>query len=286
MFQTLTNNRIHMLSVVLLFCLVSLLFTFLPIMLVEAQRNEATVAGNWTFDDGSAKDSSRKGLNGQFVGEPKSVNGIVGKALQFNGKSDAVNIPDSVDINTGGPYTNRTVAAFFKCADISKNQKQVIYQEGGGTRGLAIYVHNGKVYVGGWNRAEYNWDGAWSSVKIRSNRWHHVALVIRDASDRVENDKFEMWLDGKLIAKEKGGQLHMHGNNISIGHVTQKTVYHDGIQEGNNVDWFSGVIDEVIVYNSAFDRTDLTKIAQPLSIVPKGKSTTTWGYLKSKRTEN
>ncbi|MDE0084438.1 MAG: hypothetical protein OXU23_01900 [Candidatus Poribacteria bacterium] len=286
MFQTLTNNRIHMLSVVLLFCLVSLLFTFLPIMWVEAQRNEATVAGNWTFDDGSAKDSSRKGLNGQFVGDPKSVNGIVGKALQFNGKSDAVNIPDSVNINTGGPYTNRTVAAFFKCADISKNQKQVIYQEGGGTRGLAIYVHNGKVYVGGWNRAEYNWDGAWPSVKIRSNRWHHVALVIRDGSDRVEKDKFEMWLDGKLIAKEKGGQLHMHGNNISIGHVTQKTVYHDGIQEGNNVDWFSGVIDEVIVYNSAFDRADLAKIAQPLSVEPKGKFTTTWGYLKSKRTEN
>ncbi len=286
MFQTLTNDRIHMLSVVLLFCLVSLLFTFLPIMLVEAQRNEATVAANWTFDDGSAKDSSRKGLNGQFVGDPKSVNGIVGKALQFNGKSDAVNIPDSVDINIGGPYTNRTVAAFFKCADISKNQKQVIYQEGGGTRGLAIYVHSGKVYVGGWNRAEYNWDGAWPSVKIRSNRWHHVALVIRDASDKVQNDKFEMWLDGKLIVKEKGGQLHMHGNNMSIGHVTQKTVYHDGIQEGNNLDWFNGAIDEVIVYNSAFDTADFRKIAHPLSVEPQGKLTTTWGYLKTKRTEN
>ncbi len=286
MFQTLTTDRIHRFSIVLLFCLVSLLFTFLPIMLVEAQRNEATVAGNWTFDDGSAKDSSRKGLNGQFVGDPKSVNGIVGKALQFNGKNDAVNIPDSVDINSGGPYTNRTVAAFFKCADISKNQKQVIYQEGGGTRGLAMYVHKGKVYVGGWNQAEYNWDGAWPSAKIRANRWHHVALVIRDASGKVENEKFEMWLDGKLIAKEKGGQLHMHGNNISIGHVTQKTVYHDGIQEGNNVDWFAGVIDEVIVYNSAFDDADFRKIAHPLSIEPKGKSTTTWGYLKSKRTEN
>ena len=286
MIQALNKIRIHRFGIIVLSGFTSLLFTFLPIMRVDAQRNEATVAGNWTFNDGSAKDSSNKRLHGVFVGDPKSVNGIVGKALQFNGKSDAVNIPDSVNINTGGPYTNRTVAAFFKCADISKNQKQVIYQEGGGTRGLAIYVHSGKVYVGGWNQAEYNWDGAWPSAKIRANRWHHIALVIRDASGRVENDKFEMWLDGQLIDKEKGGQLHMHGNNISIGHVTQKTVYHDGLQDGTNVDWFGGVIDEVIVYNSAFAMADFAKIAHPLSIEPKGKFTTTWGYLKSKRTEN
>ena len=286
MFQASNEIRIYKFGIIGLSCIISLLFTFLPIMQVDARRNEATVAGNWTFDDGSAKDSSNKRLHGVFVGDPKHVSGIVGKALRFNGKSDAVNIPDSVNINTGGPYTNRTVAAFFKCADISKNQKQVIYQEGGGTRGLAIYVHSGKIYVGGWNRAEYNWDGAWISEKIRSNRWHHVALVIRDASDKVQNDKFEMWVDGKLINKERGGQLHTHGNNISIGYVTQKTVYHDGLQDGNSVDWFSGVIDEVIVYNSAFNGTDFAKIAQPLSVEPKGKFTTTWGYLKTKRTEN
>lgn len=286
MFQTISKDSVHRFSIITLSCIISLLFTFLLTMQVDAQRNEATVAGNWTFDDGSAKDSSNKRLNGVFVGNPKSVNGIVGKALQFNGKSDAVNIPDSADINSGGPYTNRTVAAFFKCADISKNQKQMIYQEGGGTRGLCIYVHSGKVYVGAWNRAEYNWDGAWPSAKIRANRWHHVALVLRDASDKVENDKFEMWLDGKLVTRENGGQLHQHGNNISISYVTQKTVYHDGLQEGTNTDWFGGIIDEVIVYNSAFDDADFRKIAHPLSVEPKGKFTTTWGYLKAKRIEN
>ena len=29
----------------------------------------------------------------------------------------------------------------------------MIYEEGGQTRGLAIYVFEGKVYIGGWNRA-------------------------------------------------------------------------------------------------------------------------------------
>ncbi|MDE0483737.1 MAG: hypothetical protein OXI67_14235 [Candidatus Poribacteria bacterium] len=286
MFQTLTNDRIHMLSVVLLFCLVSLLFTFLPIMLVEAQRNEATVAANWTFDNGSAKDTSKNAIHGKFVGNPISVAGIAGKAFEFDGKGDGIGLPDTPLINTGGPYTNRTVAAFFKCNNISLNEKQVIFQEGGATRGLCIYVHRGEAYVGGWNRAQYNWDGAWISEKIRSNRWHHVAVVIRNAADKVENGKLEMWLDGKLVGKDAGGQLHAHGNDTSIGYVTQKTIYHDGVEDLSNVGWFGGIIDEVIVYNSAFDAADFREIAHPLSVELQGKFTTTWGYLKTKRMEN
>ena len=117
-------------------------------MSADAQRDEATVAGNWTFDDGSAKDSSKKGLNGNFAGKPQSVDGIVGKALEFNGKDDGIRIPDSVDINTAGPYTDRTIAAFFNCDNVGiDDRKQVIYEEGGRTRGLVIYVYDGEVYV-------------------------------------------------------------------------------------------------------------------------------------------
>ena len=91
-----------------------------------------------------------------------------------------------------------------------------------------------------------------------------------------------MWLDGKLVANEEGGQLHAHANDISIGYVTQKTIYHDGLADGTNIDWFAGVIDEVLVYNSAFTNADFVKIAHPLSVESEGKSTTTWGYLKSR----
>ncbi|MDE0087960.1 MAG: hypothetical protein OXU23_19715, partial [Candidatus Poribacteria bacterium] len=98
------------------FCIV-LLGVLLPIVAVDAQRDEATVAANWTFNDGSAKDTSKKGLNGNFSGKPKAVDGIAGKALQFDGEDDGIKIPDSADINTVGPYTNRTVAALFNCDD-------------------------------------------------------------------------------------------------------------------------------------------------------------------------
>lgn len=262
-----------------------ILLMLLPTIQVVAERDEETVAANWTFNDAKAKDDSENGINGTFVGDPQSDDGIVGKALRFNGKSDGINIPDTPLINTGGPYANRTIAAFFKCTDTTKTEKQMIFQAGGATRGLCIYVHAGNVYVGGWNRAQYDWEGTWISEKIRSNQWHHVALVLRDTADKVEDDKFELWFDGKLADAGEGGQLYSHTNNTSIGYVTQKTIYHDGTQDLSNVDWFTGLIDEVIVYNSAFVSADFNKIAEPLSVEPNGKFTTTWGYLKSKRIE-
>ncbi len=267
-------------SILLLLC------ALLPIMSADAQRDEATVAGNWTFDDGSAKDSSKKGLNGNFAGKPQSVDGIVGKALEFNGKDDGIRIPDSADINSAGPYTDRTIAAFFNCDNVGiDDRKQVIYEEGGRTRGLVIYVYDGEVYVGGWNRAEYNWNGEWISAEVKSKRWYHVGLVIRDAAGKVEKDKFEMWLDGKRIAQEKGGQLHAHGDDIGIGFTNQNAVYHDEGGSGTNIDWFEGLIDEVIVYGSAFNEADFRNASQGLNVEPQGKFTTTWASLKAQRTQ-
>lgn len=272
---------------VLIGCVALLLCVLFPITPVSAQRDEGTVAAIWDFNSGDAKDASKKGVNGNFVGKPKVVDGIAGKALQFNGKDDGIKFPDSADINTGGPYTDRTVAALFNCDDVGIDaRKQVIYEEGGATRGLVIYVHDGILYGAGWNRAEYNWNGAWPAAEVKSKRWYHVGIVIRDAAAKVENDKFEMWLDGKLIAQEKGGQLHAHSDDLGIGHLNQNTVYHDGGGGGTNLDWFGGIIDEVLIYGSAFDEADFAELASPLSVEAQGKFTTTWGHLKAQRTEN
>lgn len=285
MSKVMTNHKIITIPILLL-CICLLLLTFLSVTSVEAQRDEGTVAGIWTFDDGTANDTSPQNLNGIVVGKPGSVNGIAGKALKFNGTSDGIKIPDSNRINTGGPFPKRTVAAFFSCDDVNKAQKQVIFEEGGRTRGLVIYVFKGKVYVGGWNRAEYNWNGEWLSADIKSNTWYHVGLVIRDAAGKVEKDKFEMWLDGELIDKADGGQLHAHGDDNGIGFVNQNAVYHDDGGAGTNIDWFDGLIDEVVVYSSSFTKADFAELTQPLSVEPQGKFTTTWANLKAQRTQN
>ena len=62
-----------------------------------------------------------------------------------------------------------------------------------------------------------------------------------------------------------------------------------GVRDGGgggqtDVDWFGGLIDEVLVYGSAFDEGDFAKLAEPLSVEPQGKFTTTWAAIKAQRT--
>ena len=256
---------------------------------IYAARDEATVQAIWTFDEGDAADTSGKDVNGTLAGEPEVVDGIVGKALQFDGVDDGVKLPDSNGLNTGGPFTDRTIAAYFKCSDVSiTDHKQTIFDEGGRTRGFVVNVFDGQVYVGAWNRAEYQWAGAWPSAPVESDKWYHVALVLRNTTNAVEDDKFEMWLNGEMIASEPGGQLFAHGDDTGIAHTNANAVFHDDDGTGTNIHYFGGVIDEVIVYNSAFDADDFAEYAEVIqattSVEPQGKFTTTWGTLKAQRT--
>ena len=270
---------------------ISILSVFLMLfaLSVFAARDEATVQAIWTFDESDAADTSGKDVNGTFFGEPEVVDGIVGKALQFDGVDDGVKFPNSDGLNTGGPFQNRTIAAFFKCADVSiTDHKQTIFEEGGVTRGFVIYVFDGKVHVGAWNRAEYQWAGAWPSAPVESNTWYHVAMVLRDGANAVEDNKFEMWLNGEMIVSEPGGQLFAHGAGIGIAHINGDSFFHDGGAQGNNIQFFGGTVDETVVYNSACDAADFEEYADVIrnaaSVKPQDKFTTTWGTLKAQRT--
>jgi len=62
----------------------------------NAQVEESLVAF-WNFDDGTgktAKDSSENELDGELVGGPKWVEGKIGKALEFDGGDDYVEVSD------------------------------------------------------------------------------------------------------------------------------------------------------------------------------------------------
>jgi len=252
-----------------------------------AKIDPADIIAVWDFTKikgNTVVDTGGKGINGTIVGNPKEVEGILDRALQFDGSSDYISIPDSNFINTGGPFPSRTIIALFSCDDVNAKGKQTIYEEGGRTRGFCLYVAEGKVWIGGWNRAEYNWNGAWLSAPIRSKEWHYVGLVLRDGRGKVEKDKFEMWLDGELVEKAPGGQLHGHSDNIGIGATNQNTVFHDNDGSGSNRDYFKGLIEEVRMYSSALAEEDLREIMGSLfAVQPSDKLPTTWAKMKQRR---
>jgi hypothetical protein len=237
----------------------------------------------WYLDevaaDGTTPDATQVGLSGTIVGDPQLVTGLSGKALKFDGVDDGVTIPDSDFINiTNGPWPNRTIIAVFNCADASKAEMQTVFEEGGRTRGLTIYVHAGEAYVGGWNRAEYDWNpGSWISAPIKSNEWHSVALIIREGGEGVEDNKFEMWMDGQLVGAAPGGHIYNHSNNNAIGYTLENNVFHDDTGEGDGW-YFEGLVDEVWILNEALSPGDLGAILT--SVEPADKLTTSWGAIK------
>ncbi|MCX6013468.1 MAG: hypothetical protein NTV30_08710, partial [Chloroflexi bacterium] len=83
----------HLITVCISLIVVSLIFVDVS----NAKVDPASAIGAWLFDEGSGnkvKDSSKNGNDGKLTGT-KWVDGKFGKALDFNGSSDYVEIPDS-----------------------------------------------------------------------------------------------------------------------------------------------------------------------------------------------
>ncbi len=275
--QVLFPNRTKRCAKLLLYYIV-LIFIFMIVLDVNAVplRPDAY----WNFEDGTARDSSSRRLHGTLIGKPESVDGRNGNALEFV-RGQGIKIPDSRGINTGGTFPNRTVGVLFYCDNAKRTQKQILFEAGGTTKGLAIYVYRSQVYVGAWNIPTFNWKGSYLYKDIMSKKWYYVALVIRNGTNKVTSNKFEMWMDGKLIGKAEGTLLQAHGQDIGIAHVSQHTKYHDGTGRGRDVDWFEGRIDEIVIYNRALNASNLSELMNPFHVEPQGKFTTTWAVLKA-----
>jgi len=202
-------------------------------------------------------DDSANNNTANLIGSPQVVDGLNGKALQFDGVDDGVFIPDAATINLS-THTNHTVVAVFKCDDVTKTEKQCVYDEGGTTRGISIYVHEGLVYAGGWDLSDYTpeWTGTFISAPISSNQWVAIAAVLRDSGPAQEDGKFEMWMNGNLIGVGPGGQLQSRSNDCAIGYANSQTKYHDGNLTGGG-SYFEGAVDEVWIINRALSEVEL-----------------------------
>ena len=177
---------------------------------------------------------------------PSSYNNY---GLTFNGSNNCyMSIGNSNEINTGNNHTQKTIEAWFKVSNIGAN-KQVIYEQGGTVRGLNIYVHQGALYVGGWNEpgGESGWQGTWlSSNQITSNKWHHVALTLEGGSQKQDN-AFKGYLDGQLFGSGIGSKLWSHPGDVCVGR-SGSTKFHTGDDGGQR--YFNGSIDEVRLWNT------------------------------------
>jgi Cadherin-like domain/Concanavalin A-like lectin/glucanases superfamily len=220
-------------------------------------------SGTQAIDSSSSGKNQGELLNGSTF---KNVGTPLGGIVSLDGLNDYISVKDSSDINLS-TITTRTISLWFRVDDKNiANRKQVVYEEGGVRRGLNIYVHNGRLYIGGWNNesSQSNWQGTYLSTgAISSDRWHHVTLVLNAPENSTMPQAGAMvgYLDGKRFGTGSGSQVKSHADDIGIGGLNQSTQFHDGDITKAGTNGLKGNIDNVRIYNRVLNDSEIAALA-------------------------
>ncbi len=159
----------------------------------------------WKLDEAGGRvalDSSSHGLNGRFSGEPKRVEGIMGRAVMFDGAKDYINFGRSTALRLSG---SMTISAWIKPSSFPVDDAPIVSQlHGGFGYQLDTTVDRGPRSIG-FKLANACGDlmARYGASPLAVNAWYHLAGVY-DAEERT----LDVYLNGKL------------DNGASVGLVT------------------------------------------------------------------
>lgn len=225
-----------------------------PIAYWRMNESEGDMALNWG-NIGPAINSLYKGICD--YNQPGLMPSGEDHSVRFKGGE--IMICDHQEINLSGPYLERSIELWFK-ADRISSFPGVLFEEGGCTRGISLYVMevNGekRLYGNAWNYDELPWDRVFVFHPVEEDMLYHAVLVFKsdyDGDYGTPDGKLQLYLNGS--GKEVTGTnlLYSHGDNTCIGGIDTNCVIHTGVclEDGAN---FFGSIDEVAIYDYALDR--------------------------------
>jgi hypothetical protein len=237
-----------------------------------AQDLDPSVVIYFDFEDVSgnvAKDLSNTGNDGTIVGA-KQVDGVVGKALEFDGAGAHVMVPDNatIDITDGITLMSWIYKTEFVPAN---NGETMISKKQGGAYCLEVT---------GWeNRfpeklsAEPRILGTYHPVSspdpLPLNEWVHTAMT-------YDGDSIRLYINGEMVTEEQWpGKIDVNGANLYVGAES------DGGQIDATHGKFKGLIDEVLVANRGFSEDEIRAFMNKAAPVDsKDKLSVTWGDIK------
>ena len=230
----------------------------------------------WRMDEGPNDDFAENSgaleiLGGEYRDVELGVPGLIATdpdstAARFDGEFSELDLGDATDLNVGGPqpWEEKSIVLWFQADDVDPDEPQVIFEQGGTTRGLNVYVFEGEVVVGGWNRAAGDGGGIASpwptdnagmeitsvSAPIEAGQAYQVG-----ASWVFDPEGFDGtltgFLNGEVIGEETEiGGLFNHSDDSAIGFQKSETAF-PGVNATGGGSYFAGVIDEVAAYSIA-----------------------------------
>ena len=224
------------------------------------------------FDSGAgkaAKDVTKHGNDGQFIGNVKWGAGKFDGGIELDGGS-YVDIPWSDSIDVGEESFSTEI--WFKYSEKASAGSLIWgYAVGAGNPQFWIRSEPGSNRIRGLIH-----DGTSLIIQTKEphndGNWHHLAFV----RDKKEQDTLTVYIDGVVEDSQKG----------KIASVTKRHAF--GIHLGQRVDGqnkFKGFLDEYRLWTRALSKAEIKAImtqgkAQILAVHPTGRLTTTWGRIK------
>jgi hypothetical protein len=235
-----------------------------------AQNLQEGLVAHWEFE-GNADDSSGNGYSGEENGDVEYVPGKFGQALGLENDFAYIVVENNVDIQLKSADTY-TVAAYVKPSDT--NHGDILYHGLGcstwsswflGMQGgepdaalvpdsfvFAVRTSNGSAYTG-------------ISTTASAGDWMHVAAT-------YDGTTLKLYVDGSEEESLETG---------SVPYESTEKFYIGGDPGCGGRSWYTGLLDDVRIYNRALTVTEIGNLAKGLTAVSlSGKLAVTWGEIK------
>ena len=207
----------------------------------QPPNTDRHLVGWWTFDgDGkTAADSSKGGHAGTFEGGAVFEAGRIGQAVALDGKDACIRIAGFKGVTSSGP---RTVAAWIKTA-----------KAGGDIVAWGADDH-GKLWKFGFVRGRVGVSPKGGYLYMRAalndDAWHHVAVVVLEASVPNLHDHVKLYADGEPAEIHDIGLLDLWP--IETGDKLDVTI-------GRGL---KGLMDDVRIYDRALSEDEIKALFQ------------------------
>ena len=220
-----------------------ILLLFISTISFGEEKVDPSLIGCWQFNEGKGdvvEDLSPFDNFGMVRGA-KWVEDGIGHSLEFDGIDDYVEIPSSASLHITDEVT---IFVWIK----QRKFKEVAWGDivrKGGPANYAIYSHqvSGNIISSHYYNINDKWEPEWMvTTACFIDEWHHIAFVLQ------ENLMGKLYFDGKLVEIQKfGAKPKPNSEALLIG------------TEPGLGRFFCGFIDEVRVYNRAFDPKEISQ---------------------------
>jgi len=212
----------------------------------------------WTLDKAdisgdTVKDVSGNGNDATIKGTLKSIPGVIGECLQFEGKAETY-----VEIPKMGSFEQVSVEC-WAMEDLFSNIEGIVSTWQWEAGKVHFKFESNQIQV------DKN-DGGKIVSPVEQGKWYHIVYT----TDTTAN-KHSLYVDGKFAVDGPGGSTPEKWDERRIGSE------HDGR-------WLIGKVDEVRVYNRVLTEKEIannfTVKSNRLAVEPSGKLATCWGVVK------